>query len=89
MAKHVTAEFEQAESGQRNGRPQLAAALATAKLDQLARNARFLLHVVEGAGEAGALTDRGVPTPAGKGNGGPSRSGECWQAAWGSKRRGS
>lgn len=86
MTRHVASvggriagEFTEVESGKRDDRPQLAAALAScraqgavllvAKLDRLARNARFLLSVVEVAGEAGvALCDlpQLPPGPAGR-----------------------
>jgi hypothetical protein len=61
----VVAEFHEVESGKRADRPQLAAALAScrtrrallviAKLNRRVHNARFLLSVVEGSGEAGVV----------------------------------
>ncbi len=72
VASHVAAaggsvinEFEEIESGKKNARPELAAALAlckarhatliVAKIDRLARNTAFLLSIAEGAGEAGVV----------------------------------
>ena len=62
---HLIGAFEEVESGKRNSRPQLAAALSAcrakrailivAKLDRLARNARFLLAIAEGVGDGGVV----------------------------------
>jgi DNA invertase Pin-like site-specific DNA recombinase len=75
----IVVELVKVESGRSNDRPQLAVALAAcrkhravqlvARLDQLARNARFLLSVVEGSGEGGVVfcdPPAVQPGPAGK-----------------------
>jgi DNA invertase Pin-like site-specific DNA recombinase len=61
----IVAQFEEVESGKRRDRPQLALALGAcrtrratliiAKLDRLARDAKFLLTIAEGAGEGGLV----------------------------------
>jgi len=65
QAGPLVAEFTEVESGKRSERPQLQAALVAcraqkavliiAKLDRLARNARFLLTILEGAGDEGVV----------------------------------
>lgn len=65
QAGPLLAEFTEVESGKRSDRPQLHTALAAcrthkavliiAKLDRLARNARFLLTIIEGAGDEGVV----------------------------------
>ena len=64
-ASTLTHEFEEIETGKRNDRPELKAALATcqarratlvvAKIDRLARNTAFLLSVADGVGEGGVV----------------------------------
>lgn len=61
----LSREFEEHESGRRSDRPKLrdaleecrrsGATLIVAKIDRLARNARFLLSVAEGVGNAGVV----------------------------------
>jgi DNA invertase Pin-like site-specific DNA recombinase len=79
VAGELVDAFEEVETGKLNSRPALARALAAcramratliiAKLDRLARNAAFLLSVVEGSGQGGVVfcdLPQVPPGPSGK-----------------------
>jgi len=79
VAGELVDAFEEVETGKLNSRPALAQALAAcraihatliiAKLDRLARNAAFLLSVVEGSGQGGVVfcdLPQVPPGPSGK-----------------------